>query len=146
MKEIKQNEKNEIERIKQKLKISLKNRQESQLDETNLENKSNISSEELLNALKEIKTKNDLLDTLDTEFSFSEKQLSLTSYLFNKQISQKYLNALKYFILHEPLEKQNEINTLLINLIINLTKRNGEISKSDIITRLEKIEEKLSKL
>ena len=145
-------EKSEIEKIKQKLKISLNHKQNNQMNETVSENQSNFSPKESLDVLKEIKIKNNLLDTLDTDISFGEKHLSLTSYLFNKQISQKYLNALKYFVLHESLEKQDEINTLLIDLVIRLTKQLENISKKnnddkkDILDRLEKIEEKFSKV
>ena len=139
-------DKTEIERIKQKLRVSLKDKQNNQKNETISENQSIFSSKELSDILKEIKGKNNLLDTLDTDLSFGEKHLSLTSYLFNKQISQKYLNALKYFILHEPLEKQNEINTLLIDLVIRLIKQlenNSKGNTEDILARLEKIEKKL---
>ncbi len=99
--------------------------------------------------MTEIKDKNNLLDTLDAEISFGEKQLSITSYLFNKGISQKYLNALKLFILYDPLEKQDEINTLLIDSVIKLVKQIESTSKSntekDILARLEKIEKKMVK-
>ena len=142
-------DKTEIEKIKQKLKISLNDKQNNQTDEIISENQSTFSPKESLEILKEIKVKNNLLDTLDTEISFGEKQLSITSYLFNKGISQKYLNALKLFILYDPLEKQDEINTLLIDSVIKLVKQIESTSKSntekDILARLEKIEKKMVK-
>ena len=142
-------DKKEIEKIKQKLKVSLNDKRNNQMNETIPENQSSFSTKESLDFLKEIKDKNNLLDTLDTDLSFGEKHLSLTSYLFNKQISQKYLNALKYLILHEPLEKQNEINTLLIDLLIRLIKQLENTSKisteKDVLARLEKIEKNMLK-
>ena len=76
----------------------------------------------------------DLTDLLDADLSLDNQQFSIASYLFNKKTSQKYLKAMKYYILKDIIDKQTIANKNLLQII------------NTLIERVEKLESKIDEL
>jgi len=101
------------EEFRTKLKQSIEERNElsninsSQIVEKNVKYYSTKDIEQIFQNLNENK---DIVNTIDKTLHFGKKHLGVAFYLFNRQITQNYLSALKYYILDEFSQKQTWFN------------------------------------
>jgi hypothetical protein len=123
----------DISRIKAKLNKQLKIRkdEEYQLKQSLKSNISKVGKEDIDIIFEKLTINKDLTKLLNKDFSFSNSHLSIISHLFNKKISQKYLGALKYYILNDYLEKQTQYNEELLKIISILYEKIIEIQQSN---------------
>jgi len=95
----------------------------------------NLIDKQILNSIT--KNKN-LFDTSDQTLHFSKRHMSFLSKIFYLQITQNYLNALKWYFTSELVEKQTKFNSALDDGIKNLIttihniERNHEISINEL--------------
>ncbi len=120
----------DIEKIKTKLKDKLTAKKgKTSFESEKLENEP-LSDKQIDDFFEKLNKNKDLMEMLDKELSFGDKHMSVTSYLFNKQFSQKYLKALKYYILNESLERQTEFNDEICRVISTLYQRIKKLEDS----------------
>ena len=123
--------KQEVERIKTKLrkKLAVKKGKTDFSELKKLENEP-LNDKQIDGFFEKLSKNKDLVEMLDMELFFGDKHMSITSYLFNKQFSQKYLKALKYYILNESLERQTEFNDEIYKVISTLYQRIKKLEDS----------------
>ena len=87
---------------------------------------------ELRSFLNRLDKNKNLIDLVDSNLRFSNSHLNFLQRVFNLQITQNYLSALKYFIINDFSEKQTKFNFTveeaiknIINLINNIKKENA---------------------
>lgn len=121
----------DIEKIKTKLKdkLTAKKGKMSFSESKKLENEP-LNDKQIDEFFEKLSENKDLVEMLDKQLSLGEKNMSITSYLFNKQFSQKYLKALKYYILNESLERQTEFNDEIYKVISTLYQRIKKLEDS----------------
>ena len=68
------------------------------------------NNKEIEQIFKNLNENKDLVNTIDKTLHFGKKHLGVAFYLFNRQITQNYLSALKYYILDEFSQKQTWFN------------------------------------
>ena len=121
----------DIEKIKVRLKekLTAKKGKMSFSESKKLENEP-LNDKQIDEFFEKLSKNKDLVEMLDMKLFFGDKHMSITSYLFNKQFSQKYLKALKYYILNESLERQTEFNDEIYKVISTLYQRIKKLEDS----------------
>ena len=93
---------------------------------------------DLKKSIDRLQRNGDLSNLIDPTLHFSDKHLGVASRIFNLQITQNYLSALKYFFLDELVSKQNIFNSATLEALDNLVnlitmiKKDNEIKLNEL--------------
>jgi len=107
----------DIQRIKEKLRDDLLVRKDVLQSSTKKQIHSvEIDSKIDNDVVEELAKNSDLTSVIDPNLQFGKKHLGLALYFFNRKITQNYLQALKYYILTESVQKQTWFNNDLLKI------------------------------
>ena len=106
---------------------------------------SSLSITNLNASLRALKANCDLTTSIDRILHFSPIHLGFAKKIFNMQVTQNYLNALKFYFTDELLQKQTAFNVAVEDTINNINNV-FNTSSSDMITKVETLDTKFGNL